>query len=234
MVRSPGARTLRKAEYSSRPAGAGVNRNLSAARGTFVRAMERMTLAVMAAAAIATSPAAVFAQGADGGLAPNAPSWCRACTPPPPYVPPVDPPVDPPPGDDDSPSGRRGWAALGAAGLALAAGIPLGAALQPTMPFRPVIAEAAPVTPVEAPGALPSPEAATPGPVANLDQGGNPFAPAGATPGVTQQQAEGVLAPDTASHLPLLLAIGVAAIAGGVALLRDQRRKRRRSMRARH
>jgi hypothetical protein len=201
-------------------------RSAGAGSRVLLNGMNKIIAACLAVTMVATSPGFAIAQSS-GELAPGAPSWCRACTPPPPFVPPIDPPGDPddppPPGGPDDPSppsGRRGWAAIGAAGLALAAGIPLGAALQPTMPFRPVVADA---------GTPSTPAGATP--TADLARGGDPVIP-GDAPGITQQEAPGVLAPDTASHLPLLLAIGIAAIAGGVALLRDQRRRRRRSMRA--
>lgn len=152
-------------------------------------------------------------QGTPSALAPDAPASCMCTTRPvdPPWVPPVTPPGVPevpvgpqPPGSPESPGGsptRRGWAAVGAAGLALVAGVPLGSALQPAMPFRPVVAEIAeqPVIVASAPAAVPLPV-----------------------------EAAGVLAPNTASHLPLLLAIGIAAIAAGIALLRDRKRRRRR------
>jgi len=174
----------------------------------------RLLLGVIVSVVLAGSPATAGAQTADG-LAPGAPGWCSACTRPtdPPWLPPVDPPPTDEP-SDGSPSGRTGWAAIGAAGLALAAGIPLGSALQPTLPFRPVVAEA------PAPGEL--------SPAPQISEAPGVVLPSQAVPLPVQQEATGVLAPDTASHLPLLLAIGIAAIAGGVALLRDHRRRRRR------
>lgn len=158
-------------------------------------------------------------QGTPSGLAPNAPASCKCTTRPvdPPWVPPVSPvpPVTPPgtpatpvgpqqPGSPETPGSsptRRGWAAVGAAGLAIVAGVPLGSALQPALPFRPVVAEMSeqPVVVAGMPEAVPLPV-----------------------------EAAGILAPNTASHLPLLLAIGIAAMAGGVALLRDRKRRRRR------
>lgn len=108
--------------------------------------------------------------------------------------------------------------------MALAAGIPLGSALQPTMPFRPVIAEGPGAVPDEAaPDAGPIAVQAAPGVLVPEDVDPAPMGPA------VQQEAAGVLAPATASHLPLLLAIGIASIAGGIALMRDQRRRRRRA-----
>ncbi len=155
-------------------------------------------------------------QGTPGTLAPNAPAGCQCTTRPvdPPWVPPVGPPPGTPPGTPGGPPGsnppgapnaprpsRTGWAAIGAAGLALVAGVPLGSALQPAMPFRPVVAEMSeqPVIVAELPASVPLPV-----------------------------EAAGILAPNTASHLPLLLAVGIAAIAAGIALLRDRKRRRRR------
>lgn len=166
--------------------------------------------------ALAQTPAAAPAApgvGANtpfsGQLAPGAPEDCKCVTErptEPPWVPPTQPPPLGPPGTPPS-GGRSGLAALGAAGIALLAGIPLGSALQPALPFRPVVAElATPAVPAAQP--LPPLPEAVPLPITEV--------------------AAGVLAPDTASHLPLLLAVGIAAIAAGVALLRDRRRRRRR------
>ncbi len=128
-----------------------------------------------------------------------------------------------------------GWAFLGAAGLALLAGIPLGGAGAPAIPF--VEGPAAPAAGVPAgeiaalpPGTETTP--AVPGGIASIDS------TAGSPPAATDSVADrpmaapvGLLAPKTATHLPLLAAVGVLLLAGGALLARREARRQRRRRR---
>lgn len=143
------------------------------------------------------------------------------------------------PGGDGSGGGARTLAILGAAGIAVLSGLPFGgtsiqglpfvvAPVEPARPgvqvalepgLEPVLLPDAPAAPARAlaPGALAT--AAAPAPIVPATILGAPIERAGIVP------------PRTATHLPLLAAVGVMMMGGGALLARRNTRERRRKRR---
>ena len=166
---------------------------------------------------------------AQGPMVPTPDPAC-AC-----YVKPPDEPGEEP--DPDSPTNPRNrkWFVLGAAGLAVLAGIPFGGTTVQGLPFAaapelpgaqpaPVVAEA-PV--VELPTAAPAPVAAPAVPGVPMVAVAAP-APAELPPEI---ERAGMVPPKTATHLPLLGAMGVFMLGGGAMVARKGARERRRKKR---
>lgn len=138
------------------------------------------------------------------------------------------------PGEPGEPGGNTGRLALfGIAGLAVLSGLPFGATSLQGLPFAaapmpaPALQVATPESPVDAPASpqqLAAAPTRTPGPVA-----------AARTPDalvLPEIERAGVVPPRTATHLPLLAAVGVLMVGGGGVLARRKaqqlKNKRRR------
>lgn len=142
---------------------------------------------------------------------------------------PGEPGEEPGPDSPTNPNKRK-WVLLGAAGLAVLSGIPLGATTVQGLPFAaapempgapqaPVVAEA---PTVETPSPAPAAEPVVPAVVA--------AAPAPVVP-LPEVERAGMVPPKTATHLPLLAAAGVFMLGGGTVMARRSARERRRRKR---
>jgi LPXTG-motif cell wall-anchored protein len=143
----------------------------------------------------------------------------------------------------DSANPRRTWVYLGAAGVALLAGLPLGSSGVQGLPFAAAGTPAAPSGRSVA-EATPAPNATAEVPIVSRGDVA-PSAPmlASATPTpaapVTPEAPEagspmamlGLVPPKTATHLPLLAALGVLLVGAGGLLARRASRERRRRRR---
>ena len=150
-----------------------------------------------------------------------------------------------PPGDgDETEAGRarkKNWAILGAAGLGLVFGLPFGGGAGQGLPFAGAVPTELPAGDVAAlpvDGALPAPLALGSAPAANPALAGpaggyGPSLAAGPAPAARGVFRRGLIPPRTATHLPLIAALGVAMSGGGLWLLRrrgKQTRRRRRKV----
>lgn len=155
------------------------------------------------------------------------------------------------PGTPDSTSGsgsRRSWVYLGAAGVALLAGIPFAGSGVQALPFAPAMAGAPPGIA----GAAPAPSSAAPSmgpvsaaevpivsrgdvvPIAPGTGEAGPLAAAAPAPGARRSVpalVRGLVPPKTATHLPLLGALGALLVGAGGLLARRTARERRRRRR---
>ena len=145
------------------------------------------------------------------------------------------------PGIPDSTAGdpsKRTWVYLGAAGVALLAGLPLGGSSVQGLPFA--LAGAPPVSDDrevnELPqtiGAVTDTPTASRGDIAPVIPSHTPEAAgsAPAAPEASPLAMIGLVPPRTATHLPLLAALGVLLVGFGGLLARRTRRERRRRRR---
>ncbi|HEX5831620.1 MAG TPA: LPXTG cell wall anchor domain-containing protein [Gemmatimonadaceae bacterium] len=126
---------------------------------------------------------------------------------------------------------RNWWAILGATGLGFVFGLPMGSGPAQGLPFGGtggVPAELASVPPgeLEAPGEVARPDALP---------GMGPAAPRRMLElppdSVAADRRAPIVPPRTATHLPLIAALGVAMLGGGGLLLRRRKRERRRRRR---
>ncbi|HEU4629607.1 MAG TPA: hypothetical protein VFS08_07660 [Gemmatimonadaceae bacterium] len=211
-----------------------------------------VSLAGAVASALA-QPAVLLAQPAQVPgecaclLPPDKPHGPGVPNPGPPGVP--EPPGTPGGTPDSVTSGspRRTWVYLGAAGVALLAGIPFGGSGAQALPFAPSGDSRAPLGP-SVMGMQPAPPAAARGPeIPVVSHGDVAPAPVGeargaATPGTATAPAPasgpmlpaavlGLVPPKTATHLPLLGALGVLLVGAGGLLGRRAARERRRRRR---
>jgi LPXTG-motif cell wall-anchored protein len=146
------------------------------------------------------------------------------------------------PGIPDSTSGdhsKRTWVYLGAAGVALLAGLPLGGSSVQGLPFAPVggppgsgdreVAELP-----QTPGTAAETPTVSRGEIAPVIPSQAPGAAAGDAPAVPEASPLamiGLVPPKTATHLPLLAALGLLLVGGGALLARRTTRERRRRRR---
>lgn len=150
-----------------------------------------------------------------------------------------------PPGDgDETEAGRarkKNWAILGAAGLGLVFGLPFGGGAAQGLPFAgadPTALPAGDVAALPVAGALPAPSllalgtapAANPA-LAGPAGGSDPSLAAGPAPAARGVVPRGLIPPQTATHLPLIAALGVAMSGGGLWLLRRRGKRTRRRRR---
>lgn len=160
----------------------------------------------------ASAPATTAMAQALGGVTPDPQCACYA---------PSDSTEEP--GGGGGPPGPPGKTMLvaGAAGLAVLSGLPFGGTTIQGLPFA-AAAVPEPVQVSEAPGAV------TPDPVEA------PIAPPAAPPALVELPAEaagGIVPPSTATHLPLLAAVGLVMVGSGGVLARKGSRERRRKRR---
>lgn len=176
--------------------------------------MRRSELLLIVGFLGASAPAtAAVAQATGGVLKPDPECACYA---------PTDSTKEPGGGGGGETPGKTMLLA-GAAGLAVLSGLPFGGTTIQGLPFAAAPAPGMPseVQVAEAPGAVAPDPAATPA------MAPTPGAPALVL--VPEEAAAGLIPPKTATHLPLLAAMGVLMVgSGGLLARRGAREKRRR------
>jgi len=146
------------------------------------------------------------------------------------------------PGIPDSTAGdhsKRTWVYLGAAGVALLAGLPLGGSSVRGLPFAPIGAPPGSgdreVTELpQAPGTAAETPTVSHGEIAPVIPSQAPASAAGTAPGAPESSPLamiGLVPPKTATHLPLLAALGILLVGVGGLLARRTTRERRRRRR---
>jgi len=162
----------------------------------------------------ASAPATTAMAQAPGGITPDPACAC--------YAPPDS---SEQPGEEGGDKPGKTMLLAGAAGLAVLSGVPFGGTTIQGLPFA--------AGPLPEPAQLAeAPEVVMPDPIAT--PAATPIAPPAAPPALVEIPAEadgGIVPPQTATHLPLLAAVGLMMVGSGGILARRSAQERRRKRR---